>query len=179
MVVTKTPSKITTLQSLVKEITNGDKSTFTKILRSTSIEASEFQKVAFWSDTSYCRNCIIENEHFELILICWEKGQSTPIHGHDGEECWVYFADGQLKETIYTRDVENQLSPSKVSLPELQSTTFMTDEMGFHKLENIADGRSISLHLYAKPIQNCKVFDESKSEFVTTKLKYDTFVSLS
>ena len=66
----------------------------------------KYQKSAFeifcsWSESTYTRNCIFENERFELILICWQSSQKTPIHDHGGEECWVKFIDGEFKETIY------------------------------------------------------------------------------
>jgi len=50
----------------------------------------------------------------------------------------------------------------------------MIDFMGCHRLENLTDGRGISLHLYAKPIRNCKMFDENSRKFVRKDLVYCT-----
>ncbi len=76
---------------------------------------AEFEKYATWSETCYTRNCIAENEDFELILICWEKGQATAIHDHGGEECWVYFVEGEFRENIYTQEKEGELNVVKTS----------------------------------------------------------------
>jgi cysteine dioxygenase len=49
--------------------------------------------------------------------------------------------------------------------------------MGFHSLENISNKKSMSLHLYAKPIRNCKVFDEDSKGFVNKEMSYHTTAS--
>ena len=51
--------------------------------------------------------------------------------------------------------------------------SYMIDSMGFHRLENIHNERSMSLHLYAKPIRNCQLFDENSKTFVSKKMSYD------
>jgi cysteine dioxygenase len=154
---------IETLNELVADLTDADKQEYNQILRTTNLPLSEYQSCCSWSKEAYTRNCIVENEDFELILLCWEKGQITPIHDHGGEECWVYFVDGDFEENIYK---ETHVTGGDV--------TFMVDAMGFHSLQNISDGRSMSLHLYAKPIRNCQVFNRQTSEYRTKKLMYNT-----
>ena len=44
---------------------------------------------ASWSSDSYQRICLANNDDCELILLCWDEGQKTPIHSHDGQKCWV------------------------------------------------------------------------------------------
>ena len=53
----------------------------------------------------------------------------------------------------------------------------MIDFMGCHSLENMSNKRSMSLHLYAKPIRNCNLFDEKTGKFVNKDLVYDTVSS--
>ncbi|MFT5621923.1 MAG: cysteine dioxygenase, partial [Flavobacteriaceae bacterium] len=53
---------------------------------------------ASWSSESYQRICLANNDDCELILLCWDEGQKTPIHSHDGQKCWVYFAKGEFEE---------------------------------------------------------------------------------
>jgi cysteine dioxygenase len=54
----------------------------------------------------------------------------------------------------------------------------MADFMGVHSLQNIGDQRAFSLHLYAKPIVSCHIFDPHSEQFTTKNLIYDTQVSL-
>jgi len=54
----------------------------------------------------------------------------------------------------------------------------MIDFMGFHNLENKSNKRSMSLHLYAKPIRNCNVYDSKRNAFVRKELSYDNVEGL-
>jgi cysteine dioxygenase len=109
-----------------------------------------------------------------LILICWCEGQRTPIHDHGGEECWVKVIEGEFKETIYKQNEAGELNFVKSSISKSNEITYMKDFMGFHRLENLSNKRSMSLHLYAKPIRKCKMFDEKSGTFMNKDLVYDT-----
>ena len=65
----------------------------------------------------------------------------------------------------------------KSSISKTNEVTYMKDFMGFHSLENISNKKSMSLHLYAKPIRNCKVFDEDSKGFVNKEMSYHTTAS--
>jgi cysteine dioxygenase len=150
-----------------------DYSKFGDIIQATNLPLNTYLDCCSWSKDIYTRNCIFENEKFELILICWEANQSTPIHDHGGEECWVKIVDGSFKETIYKWDQNNKLVDIKSIISTTNDVTYMVDFMGFHRLENLSDKRSLSLHLYAKPIRNCNVFDENSNKFIHKKLSYN------
>ena len=106
--------------------------------------------------------------------MCWCKGHQTAIHDHGGEECWVKVIDGEFEETIYKQNEAGKLNPVKTSISKENQVTYMKDFMGFHRLKNIANKRSMSLHLYAKPIRNCNTFDEKSKTFISKDLSYDT-----
>jgi cysteine dioxygenase len=165
---------IESLNDLVSTLSEGERTTYNQIIRSIELSKDDFDGISTWSDQSYTRNCIAENEQFELILLCWEKGQRTAIHDHGGEECWVNIIEGEFKETIYKEDANGELVAVKTHYSEAGNCTYMIDFMGFHSLENISDKRSMSLHLYAKPIRNCQVYNEDTQKFVRKELVYDT-----
>lgn len=171
---TNIPETIQSLNEFVSALSEGERTKYNQIVRSTKLSKDEFDGIASWSDESYTRNCVAENEKYELILLCWEKGQITPIHDHGGEECWVNIVEGEFKETIYKEDTQGELVEVTTNYAKAGDCTYMIDFMGFHSLENLSDKRSMSLHLYAKPIRNCKVYDEGTQEFVSKDLVYDT-----
>lgn len=138
------------------------------------LPSSVFENYSSWCDESYTRNCIVENEKFELILLCWKAGQITPIHDHGGEECWVKIIEGEFRETIYTADKSGELKVVKSMISKSNGVTYMIDFMGFHSIENLSSKKSMSLHLYAKPIRSCNIFDENSRKFVNKDLTYDT-----
>ncbi len=82
------PQTITTIPELTSALAESERTTFGKILRSLDLPLDELRAKGTWSQDHYTRNCIFENENFELILLCWEAGQATPVHDHGGEECF-------------------------------------------------------------------------------------------
>ena len=130
---------------------------------------------ASWSSDSYQRICLANNVDCELILLCWDEGQKTPIHSHDGQKCWVYFAKGEFEECLYAKGDKNRLL-HKNRVEEGQ-VTFLTDEIGFHSLENRSSGLGMTLHLYANPIKKCQVYSESEEDFVDKEMAFDVDLS--
>jgi cysteine dioxygenase len=169
----KTQKTLETMSELIQVLDEEERTQYTTILKTMKLPIAAFEKHATWSDTCYTRNCVEENENFELILICWEKGQATAIHDHGGEECWVYFVDGEFTEHVYKKDEGGKLTIVETTYAKPGDVAYMIDFMGYHNLENLSNKRSMSLHLYAKPIKNCNVYDSKKNEFVRKELAYD------
>lgn len=169
-----TQKPLETLSELIQVLDEVERTKYTTILKSMKLPIAEFKKHATWSETCYTRNCIEENENFELILICWEKEQVTAIHDHGGEECWVYFVEGEFREHVYTENEKGKLDIIKTTEAKPGVVSYMIDFMGYHNLENLSNKRSMSLHLYAKPIKNCNVYDSKNNEFTRKELTYDS-----
>ncbi|QHI38431.1 Cysteine dioxygenase [Kordia antarctica] len=168
-------ANLQSLNDLITALCEEERTNYDNIIRSANLPNGDFTDYSSWSDECYARNCIIENEEFELILLCWEAGQKTAIHDHGGEECWVKIIQGEFKETRYEKDETGALISTSSLISKANNVTYMIDFMGYHCLENISKKRSMSLHLYAKPIRNCNVFDEKSSQFISKNLSYDTF----
>jgi cysteine dioxygenase len=162
------------LDDLISALSEGERTTFNDIIRSIKIPSSAFEAYCSWSKDLYTRNCIINTEKFELILLCWEPGQITPIHDHGGEECWVKVVQGEFRETIYKVDAVGKLDTIDSIVSTTGNITYMIDFMGFHSLENRSNTRSMSLHLYAKPIRTCNAFDAALGKFVPRSMSYNT-----
>jgi cysteine dioxygenase len=166
--------KLQSLEELVTALSEGERTTYNHIMHSIKFPENAFDEHSSWSDECYTRNCIVDTEKFELILICWCEGHQTAIHDHGGEECWVKVLEGEFKETIYKQDDTGELKLVKTSISVANQVTYMKDFMGFHRLKNISKKRSMSLHLYAKPIRTCRMFEETLKTFIPKELSYDT-----
>ena len=70
--------------------------------------------------------------------------------------------------------IQGFYSLKKTGVSKTNEVTYMKDFMGFHSLENISNQKSMSLHLYAKPIRKCRVFDAASKTFADKELGYDT-----
>lgn len=168
----------TSLTDLVLSLSDAERTTYGSILSKLNLVPDELAVLGSWSKKKYTRNCIFETNEFELILICWEGGQTTPIHDHGGEECWVYVVDGSFKETIFAKNLDGDFIPSKCTSVGVGDIAYMKDFMGFHELKNERNTRSMSLHLYAKPIRSCNVLELDTGNLAMCELVYDTNIEL-
>ena len=156
---------------LFSKLTNQGYEHFEKFILELDINAETLHPFAIWSIDKYQRVCIAHDENAELILLCWGKGQGTPIHSHDKQECWVHIVDGKITETLYeSNSAINIMNKRTISRGAF---TYLTDDIGFHKLENNTNDITMSLHLYANPIEKCEVYDKHNDCFVSMSLKYD------
>ena len=61
----------------------------------------DWRAFALTSSEHYTRNLVARDEHFELMILCWGPGHESPIHNHEGEDCWMAVLDGALEELRY------------------------------------------------------------------------------
>ena len=111
-----------------------------------------------------------------MILLCWEEGQKTAIHCHNQQECWVKVIQGNFAEYLYEYDdVNNRMNPTNEVYVAQNEVTTIEDSNTYHSLENTYKGRSISLHLYMKPIVKCNVYNQATNQLECKYLTYYTF----
>jgi cysteine dioxygenase len=168
-------NSINTVQELIQQLSDCSKDNYNTVLQNLCIERRSFSKYEHWSKEKYLRNGIYKDERFEIILLCWEKGQETTVHCHGGEECWVYLLEGEIEEVFYIKDGNG--NPIKVASKKLQvsKSSYINDTIGLHSMRNSFEGRSLSLHIYAKPIFECSFYDEDDHKFKMKTMVYDTF----
>jgi len=172
---TKIPS---TLTNLISDLSEANSSTYNTLIHAVNFNADDFKASALFSEDCYTRNCIVDNEKYELILICWCEGQKTPIHDHGGEECWVKVIEGEFEENVYKKNNKGELNLVRSAISKPNQVTYMKDFMGFHSLQNMSNKKAMSLHLYAKPIRKCNIFNEETKTLQNKELTYDTTIKI-
>lgn len=165
---------ITTIHSLIEAFENASKSEQAKIVKRIELDKEDVISYATWSDTDYTRNCLARTEEFEFILLCWDQEARTPIHGHGGQDCWVYQVDGTVEELRFKENKDGELVKTQSLKLESGGISYMNDEMGYHLIKNTHKQKAMTLHIYAKPIDACKVFDAKKEEFKIAEMEYDS-----
>lgn len=163
--------KITSLNKLLEVLPTCDGQDYFDLAKNLSIPIKDLLPYAFWSKDNYTRNCVTRTDDFELLLLCWEKGQETDIHCHNGEECWVYLAKGKLREKRFVEENHELKLIADVKMTQAR-LSYMNDDLGYHSLHNLNEGKSMSLHLYVGPIDKCSVYKEEKNKFVFKELHY-------
>ncbi len=166
-------NSITTIKDLIEEFDNADSSKRMSVLKSIEIPIKEFRQFASWKERGYTRNCITKRNGFEFILLCWDSKSKTGIHDHDGQECWVYQVDGCVREVRFKEKGSELEKVNEMELEEGQ-LTYMNDAMGCHSIENTTDETAMTLHVYANPIEECRVYDEESEQFEINILEYDS-----
>jgi len=144
-------AKIYNLKSLIsalKIITPND--SYTKIMSEINFGFKEIEHLCFWDNDNYSKISIEKDELYELVLICWEKEQQSPIHKHNLTEAWTYILKGELTEKIYVGTEKNPPLENTIILTQKDISSIKKESKKVHRLINSYNGRSVSLHLYKK-----------------------------
>ena len=165
---------IKTVDELIKVLKKkAPKDSYLEIMQSLDIPIREFEKYYSWKKDGYARNCVIKTDDFELLLICFEKGQESPIHDFDSKQAWIHTIQGKLCEERF------RVSENGKKLEQLSSMTISTDDysfinkIGIHRYKNLYEARTVSLNLYYKPIENWTQYDEN-AKATNVKVGYDS-----
>lgn len=149
------------IQALMQEPVTGG---YLSILERAAIPSEHFLQYCTWNDKHYTRNCIARTSEFELLVICYEPGQSTSIHDYNTQEAWVHPILGSVVEERFE-------PPSKGALRKVSSAKLVTDSFSYlhngrsiHRYINNTEERAATLNLYARPLIKWKVYDERSGE---------------
>ncbi len=148
----------------------------------------------FFDDKFYTRNMIYRDDLFEVMTICWQPGQKTAVHTHNGQLCWMIPQRGNLAVVDYKwmgcDHPENQnvvgidcLAGSDHTklevIGEMQACAggpVMTADklQTIHRLFNLSEKteRAISIHIYSRPIDSCVAFDMERNQCYRRQLAY-------
>ena len=134
----------------------------------------DWRRFALFRPDAYTRNLVARNEWFEMLVLCWSPGQESPIHDHADQHCWMAILDGLVEETQFD-------FPDAPGTPLRERTTrvfqrgkvaYIHDDIGLHRVRPSAGSGGVSLHLYSKPIDTCRVFDPATGRVLERSLLY-------
>lgn len=134
----------------------------------------------FWSEKFYTRNLIYKDERFEMMALCWDKGQVSRIHNHADQMCWMTVPIGRLRgQNFRVLEIEE-----KKGLCRLEETdrfdlsnclaAKVELEEPIHQILNLPefDERAVSLHIYSKPFDKCLSYCRETDTFKEVPLYY-------
>ena len=168
--------KITTIAQLVKELEMGTGlDGYMGLMNHLSIKPEEVKRFATWNSKKYTRNLIERTSQYELLLMCWESSQKSPIHSYGDEQGWMYVVEGELMINHYFRSYgEAKMQFYKeVRLPAGRFL-YVNDYLGFHSVMNSSKSRTLSLHLHAGPVEGWTVYDPDNNAFFNVKTTVDS-----
>lgn len=149
-------------------------------LSANPIETDSISPFVFWSPKFYTRNLIYKDERFEMMAICWEKGQVSRVHNHAEQRCWMTVPIGRLKGQNFGVELIDEsrgycklVETSSFELAECLAAKVELEEP-IHQILNLAefDARAISIHIYSKPFDTCISYCRDTDTFKTVNLCY-------
>lgn len=127
----------------------------------------------------YARQRVHREADFELVLMCWDRGQATPVHDHDGQHGWITVLEGRLAVQEYERrGGPGDLRELQSEEPTAAGTVLLAPGRRFavsagasvaeaaapESIHRVGPegGRTLSLHLYSGPLDSFLVFDPER-----------------
>ncbi|HEY6291833.1 MAG TPA: cysteine dioxygenase family protein [Terriglobia bacterium] len=136
-------------------------------LRRNPVDVDSLDPYLYFNDEHYTRNLIQHTDLYDLIAICWEIGQRSPIHNHRDQRCWMAIAYGRVKVQnfkLLCKDPATQyceLEPSTHFIIDAERPAEVDPEEPIHLVANPASfsSRAVTLHIYSRPFTTCEVYD--------------------
>lgn len=142
----------------------------------------------------YARRLVSRCDGFEVLVLTWRPGQSTPIHNHAGSRGWVRLVRGQIAEDSFRLVPGSSLPDAGTAadpggrggsvglectgsavIGEVGAVATVDRVRAIHRLGNPADARdtTVTLHVYAPAHDACLAFDLERRTCARRDLAYD------
>lgn len=144
------------------------------------VEVDSITRFFHWSDNCYTRNLIYKDARFELMAICWERGQVSRVHNHSEQRCWMMVPVGKLRGQNFAVE---EMDEARGYCKLIETDTFdLSDclaakvelEEPIHQVLNLPEfnERAVSLHIYSKPYDKCLSYCRDTDTFKEVPLFY-------
>lgn len=125
------------------------------------------------SARGYTRTLLHRCETFEILMLHWDAGARTDIHDHGGALCWFSVARGCVGVENFDLIGSGQGTLKSDGRAQLGTgeIDYRQDDVHLHRCFTAEP--SVSLHVYARPIERFNVFDERSGARRTITSTYD------
>lgn len=145
-----------------------------------AVTPATLEKYCFFSKGNYTRNLIFKNELFECMTICWEIGQSSRIHNHRDQNCWMSAPIGRLKVQNFRVEEKNaargtcRIVPTEIYEMHAGNPVHVNPLEPVHQVLNLLEfqQRAVSIHVYSKPFDSCEIYQREKGTYGDVPLHY-------
>jgi cysteine dioxygenase len=149
-----------------------------RILAATAIDDATLAEFVTFAAGRYTRNCVYRDARFELLILCWATDSASAIHDHGRSRCFVRVERGRLTVENYAL-VEAGRRPGPAHLARGPEQVLGPGDIDVrsagHDIHRVAPhgGPAVSLHVYAKPLDQCLVFDVASRSCKFVESRYD------
>ncbi len=177
--------KTFSIHSIVKGLNSISDDDFTcdnvyQFLAETPVDVDSVAKYFHWSLNFYTRNLIYKDDRYEMMAICWEKGQTSRVHNHSEQRCWMTVPVGKLLgQNFAVAEIDEQKGYCKlVKTDTFELSDCLTAKVELeepvHQILNLSEygGRAVSIHIYSKPFDRCLSYCRDTDTFKEVPLFY-------
>ena len=163
-----------------------------EICHDTDFEDSSLARYVHWNDALYTRNLIYRDDLFEIMAVCWQKGQKTVLHTHNGQLGWMMVNRGIAEVTNFKWQGCNAPEGQNVAgldglagASEIQLSREQVETCGrggqvnaidrvrtIHQVAVVGEEPVVSVHVYSRPIDSCVAFDLQAPRCYRRQLRY-------
>jgi cysteine dioxygenase len=162
------------LQDLLASLKNNKKFSREQTVRLLKkVSYSDVSKFVNFSDKSYTRNLIYKSDLFEVMLLCWKKGQVSGVHDHNGSFGIVKVLAGVIEEKKFDFSSLGLSSSVNLSANEISQ---ISDHIGCHSLG--CKEQAVTLHVYSPPIEKCNSYCSKEEKWKSNNSAFNTKLSV-
>ena len=153
-----------------------------QFLSDNPVDIDSITRYFLWDTDCYTRNLVYKDDRFELMVICWEKGQVSRVHNHSDQKCWMTVPVGRLRgQNFAIAEMDEakgycKLNPTDTF--ELSNCLAAKVELEepIHQIRNEAEfgERAVSIHIYSKPFDSCLSYCRNTDTFKRVQLFYSS-----
>jgi cysteine dioxygenase len=135
----------------------------------------------------YARTLVHRDARFELLVLSWPLGCASPVHDHDGQDCWFLPLAGAFDLDDYAlldgarAPADDRGGPARLVL--LRARRVVAGELdrrdvyqAIHAVKAVTPD-ALSLHVYARPLDRCRVYDLRCGRWSWRNLCYDALAA--
>jgi len=147
-----------------------------RLLSSTLVEPESLDPYVNFEPGRYTRHLVHKSAEVEILVLCWAAGSRAPIHGHEGELCWARVERGALSFTNYREVSRRPLHVTPAGPAIVGGAGHLDGPADLHAVENLPGfgGPAVSVHVYAKPYDECDIYDLAEGVVQRVRLRYDS-----
>lgn len=135
-----------------------------------------------WDRQHYTRNLIDKTQLYELVAVCWEIGQSSSVHNHRDQNCWMAAPIGKLQVENFHVEFQDteagkcRLHASNTVELSITNPCAVDPKEPVHRVINPreANQRAVTLHVYSRPFDTCMVYSPELGTCGDIRLHYNT-----
>jgi cysteine dioxygenase len=152
------------------------------VLRKNPVASDTLRPYLVWDSQHYTRNLIDKTPLYELVAICWEIGQTSSVHNHRGQNCWMAAPVGRLLVENYhlvSQDLKTghcNLEPAGTIEMNASQPCAVNPKEPVHRVLNPREfnQRAVTLHVYSRPFDSCVVYSPEQNVCGEIKLHYNS-----